>query len=387
LIAVAALLALLPAGAISAKSPSKSSAATSSTSSSSKTSGAVERYTLRGDAIAIHNLAGALSIEPGSGSETVIEVTRGGSDGHMLRIETGTIEGETSLRVIYPEDEIVYPELGRGSRTTLEVAADGRIVRRSKSRDLDTRRVEIKGSGPGLEAHADIRVLLPAGRTLRVALAVGPLHAGRVTGTLDLEVMAGSIDANGVHGDLEASTGSGSVAATDHVGDLSITTGSGDVRMKTARGGSISAETGSGSVEADRVEAKSFAVSTGSGRIELGSVRAPQVAVSTGSGGVEVDFGADIDDVEISTGSGSVTVQVPRGFGAQVDASCGSGHIESSVPMEVSKRKNHSLEGSFGDGKGSLRVDTGSGTIRFEPRPRSGAQLNLGAGVFMQAVE
>ena len=47
-----------------------------------------ERYTLDGDDIAIYNLAGALTVEPGTGGVTV-EVTRGGADAARLRVERG----------------------------------------------------------------------------------------------------------------------------------------------------------------------------------------------------------------------------------------------------------------------------------------------------------
>ena len=47
-----------------------------------------ERYTLEGDDIAIYNLAGALTVEPGTGSVTV-ELTRGGADAGRLQIERG----------------------------------------------------------------------------------------------------------------------------------------------------------------------------------------------------------------------------------------------------------------------------------------------------------
>ena len=49
-----------------------------------------ERYTLEGDDIAIYNLAGALTVEPGTGSVTV-ELTRGGADAGRLQIERGEL--------------------------------------------------------------------------------------------------------------------------------------------------------------------------------------------------------------------------------------------------------------------------------------------------------
>ena len=73
-----------------------------------------ERYTLEGDDIAIYNLAGALTVEPGTGSVTV-ELTRGGADAGRLQIERGELDGWETLRVVYPSQEVAYAGLESGS--------------------------------------------------------------------------------------------------------------------------------------------------------------------------------------------------------------------------------------------------------------------------------
>src|SRR4029079_8224477 len=111
----------------------------------------VERQTLSGDRVAIYNLAGKLRVEGGSGSDVVVEITRGGKDASQLKIANSVINGQPSLRVIYPGDRIVYPDLDRWNRTTVSVAEDGTWGDRENSgsryRDRDIDRVEIRGSG------------------------------------------------------------------------------------------------------------------------------------------------------------------------------------------------------------------------------------------------
>ena len=80
-----------------------------------------ERRTLAGSHVAIYNLAGVMRLERGTGSDVVVELTRGGPDAGKLLIATGPLRGRETLRVLYPDDEIVYRELGRGSNTTLRV--------------------------------------------------------------------------------------------------------------------------------------------------------------------------------------------------------------------------------------------------------------------------
>src|SRR5712692_12086541 len=74
---------------------------------------ATERKTVPGADVAIYNLAGVLRLEPGNGADVAVEITRGGGDAAKLRIETGEIRGRQTLRVIYPDDDIVYDALGR----------------------------------------------------------------------------------------------------------------------------------------------------------------------------------------------------------------------------------------------------------------------------------
>ena len=71
-----------------------------------------ERYTLEGDEVAIYNLAGSLTVEPGTGTVSV-EMVRGGTDAAKLTVERGEIDGRETLRVVYPADLIVYAGIGR----------------------------------------------------------------------------------------------------------------------------------------------------------------------------------------------------------------------------------------------------------------------------------
>src|SRR5688572_9280649 len=83
-----------------------------------------ERYTLDGDEVAIYNLAGSLTVEPGTGAVSV-DLIRGGTDAAKLRVERGELDGRETLRVVYPAEVIVYSGLQRGSSTTLKVREDG----------------------------------------------------------------------------------------------------------------------------------------------------------------------------------------------------------------------------------------------------------------------
>ncbi|HSJ09643.1 MAG TPA: hypothetical protein VK928_06995, partial [Longimicrobiales bacterium] len=125
-----------------------------------------DRYAIAGATVAVYNLAGAVTIERGSGDNVVVEVTRSGRDAGRLRVERMEVNGRAALVVRYPGDDVVYDELGRGSRTSMYVRRDGTFFGSGDRGD----RITIRGSGGGTEAHADLRILVPAGRSVDVRL-------------------------------------------------------------------------------------------------------------------------------------------------------------------------------------------------------------------------
>jgi hypothetical protein len=78
---------------------------------------------------------------------------------------------------------------------------------------------------------------------------------------------------------------------------------------------------------------------------------------------------------DITTGDGSVTLYLPRDFGADVDAHTGDGRITSDLgePLEKTdsdrerrERDRRTLRGPIGAGGQLLRVRTGDGAIRLK---------------------
>jgi hypothetical protein len=87
--------------------------------------------------VAVYNLAGRVEVVRGSGSDVVVRIARGGADASELRLATGDVGGRSTLRVIYPSDEIVYPAMGRGSNNSQSVRADGTFGDGGNSRRAD----------------------------------------------------------------------------------------------------------------------------------------------------------------------------------------------------------------------------------------------------------
>ncbi len=68
----------------------------------------------------------------------------------------------------------------------------------------------------------------------------------------------------------------------------------------------------------------------------------------------------------MDTGSGGVTITVPADFGAEVDIETGSGGIDlGGVPVMVTRLESDHIIGKIGDGRGRMKIETGSGGVRL----------------------
>ncbi|HUF35113.1 MAG TPA: DUF4097 family beta strand repeat-containing protein [Gemmatimonadales bacterium] len=316
-----------------------------------------ERFTLAGGEVAIYNLAGAVTVEPGPGP-VAVQVTRGGAGAASLAIEQGELRGRETLRIRYPGDRVVYAGINRGSSTDLRVREDGTFGDGSADHDHgrhgrrhaeDGRRVRVAGAGEGLEAHADLRIQVPAGRAVAIYLAVGRVSVANVEGRLLIDAHSAPVTARATKGVLSVDVGSGPVTVSGAEGELSIDTGSGRVEVTGFRGTELSVDTGSGEVSAT-------------------DVRAGGIAIETGSGNVTADLRDEIRSLTVETGSGDVAVTAPAALGAEVDIETASGDIETDFALQVTRHARDHLVGRIGDGKGRIAIETGSGDIRLLKR-------------------
>ena len=333
-------------------------------------------HVLKGDSIAVYNIVGELRVEPGSGSDVVVELQRGGSDAAKLDVQTGELRGRQTLRVIYPDDVILMPEWGRGWSTSLRVRDDRTFGddnwnpgdRHDHWRNREGREVRITGrSRDGLDAYADLRVLVPAGKAVAVYLGVGKAFVTNVDGTIRVSVASADVAADRTRGSLRINSGSGNVDLRDATGDVQLETGSGDLTVSGVQGARLRLETGSGNVTLSNGKATDLHIETGSGDVEATGSSGDQVSFETGSGDVNVALVTAFKSLRIETGSGDVTVKVPSTLGAEVDLDTGSGDIDlGGLTLQVRRIEHDHVTGKLGDGSARLSVETGSGNVRLQ---------------------
>ena len=337
-----------------------------------------ERYTLDDEDIAVYNLAGALTVEPGTGPLTV-EVARGGADATKLRVEQGELDDRETLRIVYPADAIVYAGMERGSSTTLRVREDGTFGDNYDGDDWDDRhdraerrggrRVRIAGDGDGLRAYADLKVKMPVGASLALNLAVGKVSIANVNGELVVDGHSAPITATGTRGKLIVDVGSGPVHVSNAQGELRVDTGSGPVEVTGFNGTDLSIDTGSGSVTGSDLKASELQVDTGSGDISLTAVTAPVLSLETGSGSVTADLRGTLRELGVETGSGDISVRAPASLAGEVEIETASGEIETDFALQITRHSRDHMVGQIGSGPGRIAIETGSGDVRLLKNP------------------
>lgn len=326
-----------------------------------------ERHTVAGDRVAIYNLVGRLRVEGSSRGDVEVEVARGGRDAERLRVMKGEIGGRQTLRVVYPADRIVYSELERGHNSTINVRDDGTWGddNRNNRGDRDYNRVEIRSSGSGLEAYADLRVMVPRGQEIVIHHAVGEARIANVDGDLTVDVASAEVTAERTRGRLYLDTGSGAVTVTDAQGEITLDTGSGGVTVNGIKGQTLHMDTGSGSITGGDIDVADLNADVGSGGVRLARVKAPRVEIDAGSGGTELELISNVEQLKIDAGSGGVTVRLPASLSAEVDVETGSGGIDTDFSVQLRRFERTHMVGRIGDGRGRIRIESGSGSVRL----------------------
>ena len=327
--------------------------------------GQTDHRSLSGDRVSIYNLAGHVRVQAATGSQVTVDITRGGRDAGKLRVETGEIRGWNSLRVIYPSNHIIYPDWRSRGRTQLRVNSDGTFDDNGDWRDRDNDRVEIRSSGDGLDAHADLTIGVPKGQRVAVHVGVGDATVSNVDGDLRVSVSAASVTSEHTRGRLTLDTGSGSVSVIDAQGEVKLDTGSGEVTIDGVHGETLDINTGSGGVRGHDIDSRMLKVDVGSGGIVLDRLSSARISVDAGSGRTDLSFTRVIEDLSVDAGSGGVALRIPAAQGAEVDIETGSGGIDSDFAVQTTRLSRDRLRGQIGDGKGRIKIESGSGGVRL----------------------
>jgi len=177
---------------------------------------------------------------------------------------------------------------------------------------------------------AKLYVSLPASSNVNARSGDGSIDIEKVNGTVTLRSGDGNIDGRMLSGAVDAHTGDGAIKLADIKGDLKVDTGDGPITLM-GQLTSVHARSGDGTV---KIEAEPGSAAEG--------------------------------DWDIVTGDGSVSLAVPDGFGAELDAHTGDGRInleEITLSNVSGALGRQTVKGRLGAGGRSVRVRTGDGSI------------------------
>ena len=185
------------------------------------------------------------------------------------------------------------------------------------------------------------------------------------------ESVSGSIEVVERENDIWARTVSGTVEIRGIVGDVEAKTTSGAIEIRAAQGESILADSTSGEVRLEEVVGI-VEVRSVSGRVRIADSKGAAKSVRTTSGDIWVEL-KELDEAVSSmlftSVSGDVTLLLPQGTSADIEARTTSGQIRSEFAVTVEgEMKTRTLRGTIGEGGVKVTFKTVSGNITLEER-------------------
>jgi DUF4097 and DUF4098 domain-containing protein YvlB len=251
-------------------------------------------------------------------------------------LRLSTFDGAVEIQS-WEKPEILVEIEKRGP--TQEAVAEITVTasQRDNRIELEAKRPERESRGFGFHVSTSARLIVSVPRRADIFVKTddGAIRIERVNGRLELRTGDGSIRANDVSGELVLNTEDGSVVVDGAEGRLVLETGDGGVNV-------------AGQLTAVRMH-------TGDGSV-----------VYRASPGVSMS-----DDWDISTGDGSVSLYLPRGFSAELDAHTGDGSIKNDLDVvraSTTETGRRTVKGRLGDGGRRLRIRTGDGAITLKER-------------------
>lgn len=167
--------------------------------------------------------------------------------------------------------------------------------------------------------------------------------------------------------DLNVRSGDGSVEVEPINGTLDIHTGDGHITVSGAKG-EIRLTTGDGRIEASGLDGRLDA-SSGDGHIRVeGSFDLLNLKTNDGAIDARVLAGSKLAaGWTVRTGDGSVTLRLPDGLQAELDAHTGDGRISLDIPLLVTGTYGRTeLRGKMNGGGPLLTIRTGDGSIHIQ---------------------
>ena len=248
------------------------------------------------------------------------------------------VTGRPDLRV-ETNDASIEVSSSAASEVTARVVYTGYSADDVRVQESQTgNRIEIEVRLPSMrwswgDSHRSVRIelVVPRQTNLDLHSSDGHIHASGVSGQIKIESSDGHLEATDLKGSIRLHTSDGHIEASGLDGSLDASTQDGRVHVR-GRFDDLRMQTGDGSLSAEVLPGSKM-----SGNWSL------------------------------TTSDGSISVRLPDGFAADINAHTGDGNISSQLPLLVSGVLGRSdLRGKLGGGGPTLQIRTGDGSIRLD---------------------
>jgi hypothetical protein len=254
---------------------------------------------------------GSVAVTGGDVSQVIVHADAQGSQSFLDRIHISAEQSGSGVTISVRMDHTGWLDwLVLGSNRvdfTVEVPRTYPVDLRTSGGSLDVRNL-----------NASVR-----GKT-----SGGGIHVQDVAGPVNMHTSGGGVSAERVSGSASLSTSGGSIEASDSTGDLDLSTSGGGIRVQNDDG-KVDAHTSGGSIRAE--------------------LRAN-------------------DGITLDTSGGSITLLLPQGAHASIDAETSGGDVTSTLPVTTTGTVSGShLHGTIGGGGPAVYLHTSGGSIRIGP--------------------
>ena len=180
-----------------------------------------------------------------------------------------------------------------------------------------------------------VTVSVPSGTALKIATSEAPVSVTGRCGVADIATGSAAVTLDHVDGDLRLRYGHAGSRVERVSGSVVIQSGSGEARFGVIEG--------------------SLEHGCGRGLLEVGEVHG-RVRSRNGAGGCRLS--SVHGDVDLASGSGAMSIGLPAGAAARVNATTGSGRVRSDLPID--NRPKPATRKTI-----TVRARTGSGDIQL----------------------
>lgn len=252
-------------------------------------------------------------------------------------------------------------DIASWDRETLDVSGEKYASSRS---ELDQVKIDVEVSG----GVARVKVIHPNG-FLGSYGAKLLIRVPKATALDRVKTTNGGVTVEDLEGNGNVGTTNGGLRIEHVNGDYEVESTNGSLDLNECRG-AVRAQTTNGSIRG-RLTGGAVEAGTTNGSIELTLQHAsPGAAIRahTNNGRVTLalaEFNAN--PITVDTTTGSITLRLPEGVGAHVEARTSVNGIENDLmPFTVDEISRHRLSGKLGAGGPQIELHTTTGKIRLE---------------------